>query len=190
MQMWIFGYGSLMWKTNFPYEKREVGYIKGFIRRFWQGSEDHRGVPGAPGRVVTIIQSSNQKDQVYGIAYKIAEKDISFVKDYLDYREKDGYQQKTVTFYPCDEDLKPFNLSIYIGDTNNPFYLGPAPLNVIAKQISKSEGPSGRNDEYLFQLAETMKKLLPNVYDDHLYELEALVKEMREIERNLCVNKI
>lgn len=176
--MWIFGYGSLIWKANFSYEQKIVGFVKGYNRRFWQGSEDHRGVPGAPGRVATLVPSADLEDCVWGVAYKISENDILDVKAYLDYREKDGYQQKTVKFYPHNIVLEPFNLEIYIGDETNPFFLGPASLNEIAEQIAQSEGPSGRNDEYLFNLASALRLYAPHVYDNHIYELEMLVKKI------------
>ena len=44
--LWIFGYGSLVWKPDFEFTSRKIGYLKGYVRRFWQGNVTHRGVPG------------------------------------------------------------------------------------------------------------------------------------------------
>ncbi len=41
--LWIFGYGSLVWKPDFKYKRSKVGYIQGYKRRFWHGDNFHRG---------------------------------------------------------------------------------------------------------------------------------------------------
>lgn len=113
------------------------------------------------------------------MAYQIPKDKEEYVKTHLDFREKGGYEKINIMFYPQDTDCEPFKLNIYIGTQTNPFYLGPAGLEEIAEQIYRSEGPSGKNTEYLFELANAIRKLAPaDSYDEHLFELEQEVRKL------------
>lgn len=54
-EFWIFGYGSLIWKVDFPFEYSIPGYITGFLRRFYQHSIDHRGTKEKVNNLYNIL---------------------------------------------------------------------------------------------------------------------------------------
>lgn len=99
---------------------------------------------------------------------------------YLNHREKGGYTTHTVTFYPINTALATLSALVYIATETNPEFLGPAPLDSLAKQVVNSRGPSGCNVQYLLELAEAMRRIAPLVNDTHLFELERKVKELMD----------
>lgn len=121
------------------------------------------------------------------MAYKIPEEKRQEVMEHLDFREKNGYERYLVRFYPLDTanpDETIDNIVIYVATKHNKSYAGHRnDLDDIANQIFDAHGPSGSNREYLYRLADAMRQLFPNVghYDEHLFELEKLVKERERI---------
>jgi cation transport regulator ChaC len=79
---------------------------------------------------------------------------------------------------------KVFTVFMYYGSSENEHYIGPAPVESMAKQIFESIGPSGKNKEYLFKLCQAMRQICDEAMDNHLVELEDAVREL-EVEYNL-----
>lgn len=168
---WIFGYGSLVWRPAFPYLQRLPGFISGWARRYWQGSTDHRGVPEAPGRVVTLIPAP--RHQCWGIAYSVAPLAWEHVTQRLDHRERGGFDRKDVTVGFRDPDRPPVRAIVYIATERNPNFLGPATNSEIAAQIRGAHGPSGPNAEYALELAAALRSIEAD--DDHVFAIADLL---------------
>ena len=94
MSTWIFGYGSLIWKPNLPHIEARWALLKGWERRFWQGSPDHRGTPELPGRVLTL--RPNPAVSCLGMAYCLDPQHEQATLAQLDHREKAGYDMREV----------------------------------------------------------------------------------------------
>jgi len=168
--VWLFGYGSLIWRPDFEFVSHKVAWVDGWSRRFWQGSHDHRGVPDAPGRVVTLIPVPGER--CGGMAFEIEEAMAAKIFDQLDYREKNGYERhRSRLLFGAEPDDEPVEGIFYVASEGNPAFLGPASAVDIAKQISVSVGPSGANSEYLINLAEALR--IHGIDDEHVFEIEA-----------------
>ena len=167
MDTWLFGYGSLIWRPDIPFEERRVARIDGWMRRFWQGSHDHRGLPHAPGRVVTLIPAPDESCE--GMAYRIHNDVMEQTFARLDHREKNGYERCEVTLNFRDGTTQAG--VVYIAERDNFAYLGPAPLEQMVEQIRVSAGPSGANRDYLVELATALRD--HQIDDPHVFDLEA-----------------
>jgi cation transport regulator ChaC len=165
--VWVFGYGSLVWRPDFPFLKSRVATISGWTRRFWQGSTDHRGVPGTPGRVVTLVEAP--AEICWGRAYLIGAAERESILGHLDYREKGGYSMYEVDMaFPTGAEAPARGL-IYIAIPGNQNWLGDAPLAEIAAQVCGSTGPSGHNVEYVLELARALEEI--GAEDGHVFSL-------------------
>ncbi|KAG7095788.1 hypothetical protein E1B28_006489 [Marasmius oreades] len=192
----VFGYGSLIFKPPPHVISQVPGFLRGYVRRFAQMSHDHRGTPESPGRVVTLIHKEDwdafsgldpfpNDDVVWGIAYTIDPVYEAEVRDYLDYREKDGYTMETLDVYGIDETggerVILHGVYCYVGRNDNPSFIGSEPIDELAYTIWKSVGPSGPNKEYLFNLVQAVRRLAPEAYDSHLYTLESRIRALDDL---------
>ncbi|KAI6654728.1 Glutathione-specific gamma-glutamylcyclotransferase 2 [Oopsacas minuta] len=172
--IWIFGYASLIWKPNIEYLQKKRGKVRGYMRRFWQESTDHRGVPGAPGRVATLVKSEG--GEVWGYAFEISGNTKKKVFADLAVREKCGYELVGVSFY--SESGEEIKAQCYMGTENNPEFLSYEEIQHTAEVITKSSGHSGTNREYLEKLVVAVKEVFPEENDEYLNALSEMVREM------------
>lgn len=168
MDFWVFGYGSLIFRPAFPFLERRPGFIRGYVRRFYQGSTDHRGVPGAPGRVVTLIAEA--EGRCSGMLYRVDARDRDAVLAALDHREQGGYTRLEVNAFFEGEGGAFVPAITYFAGAENPNYLGSASIVEIAAQVRSARGPSGENADYVTRLAAALREL--GVEDEHVFAIE------------------
>ena len=171
-EVWVFGYGSLIWRPSFRFVDSRIAIVSDFQRRFCQASHDHRGTPESPGRVVTLAPASN--DACSGVAFKLG-LDASEILRLLDIREQDGYERVTLPL--MFDDGSSVQGTTWIANEGNPSWRVGETLLELAILIASSEGPSGSNREYLYELERALDD--KGIPDKYVSDLSELVRSLR-----------
>jgi len=142
--LWVFGYGSLMWRPDFPHLERHFGVVHGFHRAFCVYSHVHRGTRERPGLVLGLDNGGSCK----GVAYRVRAADAEPVVEYLIRREMVTrvYTPRWVTVRIGGQTVRAHT---YTAAHNHEQYAGKLSPEQAARYIENSNGRSGNNVEYL-----------------------------------------
>lgn len=138
--VWVFGYGSLMWKPGFDFIEKKSAHLCGYHRRFCVYSMDHRGTTEQPGLVLGLDSGGSCN----GVAFKIKGSMIKETFKYLWGRES-GYTPRYHDVWIDDKKQKALFFAI---DRDHHDFCDITNINEMIDIILESKGNSGTNLEY------------------------------------------
>jgi len=145
--LWVFAYGSLMWRPGFDFLERRTARLVGAHRSLCVYSFVHRGTPEKPGLVLGLDRGGNCR----GIAYRVAAAKRAATIDYLRGREQVTMVYREV-FRPVWLDDDPQNTVralCYMVDRGHEQYAGRLTLEQKVHLVRQGHGRSGNNRDYV-----------------------------------------
>jgi cation transport protein ChaC len=145
--LWVFGYGSLMWRPGFEFEERVPARLVGEHRALCVYSFVHRGTPEKPGLVLGLDRGGACR----GIAFRVAEKNRADVVAYLREREQvtSVYREVMRSVWLESEARQRVSALAYVVDRGHVQYAGRLSLNEQHRHVIQGHGQSGANRDYV-----------------------------------------
>ena len=168
--LYVFGYGSLIWKPGFAHAGRHPALLRGFHRRFCIWSRSYRGTPESPGLVLGLARGGACR----GVAFRVKGAEAGPVLDYLDEREMSGgvYHRRLVPLRLLDTGETKRAVA-FVADPRAPAYCPELTVEAMAAAIAGGHGIMGANRDYLLNTVAHLREL--GVRDAGLDRLAALL---------------
>lgn len=145
--LYVFGYGSLIWKPGFEHAGTHPALLRGYHRRFCLWSRLYRGTPARPGLVLGLDRGGACR----GLAFRVPGAKAEAVIRYLDEREiprgEDVYVRRLVPVSLLDTGRTVAAVA-YVANRSHPSYCRPCP-DTAAAAIAQGVGQTGTNRDYL-----------------------------------------
>jgi cation transport protein ChaC len=145
--LWVFGYGSLMWRPGFDFEERLPARLVGEHRALCVYSFVHRGTPEKPGLVLGLDRGGACR----GIAFRVAEKNRAAVVAYLREREQvtSVYREVMRSVWLENDARQRVSAMAYVVDRGHAQYAGRLSLAEQHRHVLQGHGQSGANRDYV-----------------------------------------
>lgn len=143
--LWVFGYGSLMWRPGFPFVEKAPALLRGWHRDLCVTSIRYRGTPDAPGLVMGLERGGSCR----GRAYRVAAADRLAALDYLDGRELATRAYRTRFLKLELADGRRVSAYGYVTDPDHPQYAGALTRQERIALVLQGRGAEGPCRDYL-----------------------------------------
>jgi cation transport protein ChaC len=155
--LWVFGYGSLMWRPGFDFLERVPARLMGLHRALCVFSFVHRGTPERPGLVLGLDRGGMCR----GIAYRVAAGNSAATVDYLRGREQvtSVYLEAIRQVWLEGEPRRQVAALCYIVDRGHPQYAGRLTLAEQVHYVRQGHGQSGPNRDYVLATVPALEAL-------------------------------
>lgn len=152
--LYVFGYGSLLWRPGFAYRRSWRGRIHGFHRSLRVWSFHHRGTPDQPGLVLGLDRGGS----CLGCLFEVDAANKRAAAEYLWARE-----MVTSVYVPrlvaADAEGTRVAALTFVLDREHEQYAGELSAATAARHILHAEGHSGANTEYLHETVAGLERL-------------------------------
>ena len=154
--MWLFGYGSLMWRPGFDFAERRRATLHGRQRALCVRTVHHRGTAARPGLVMGLKPGGS----CTGIAYRITAEDAETVAGYLRERELDHYPvYREAAVDIVLDDGREVSATTYLPRDGHPDFLPGLDLEEQLAIVRRAAGVSGSNADYVLSAARALRGL-------------------------------
>jgi glutathione-specific gamma-glutamylcyclotransferase len=160
--LWVFGYGSLMWSPGFPFRERSVGLLRGYHRALCILSTRYRGTDRRPGLVMGLCRGGS----CWGMAFRVPGAHVAAALARLWHREmrRRVYYAKLVPVRIARG--RRIRALAFIADPGHAQYTRELDLHSRAQLVAQGVGERGRCTDYIRHTLEHMYEL--GVTDPHL----------------------
>ncbi len=173
--IWVFGYGSLMWNPAFHYTEKRRGRIYGYHRAYCIWTHLGRGTPDNPGLMLALDRGGS----CCGAAFRIDPHKLEEELSILWAREMamDSYVPAWVTIHTDDGPVSGLTFTI---ERNHERYVGRLPPEIVANHLATAEGYLGTSVEYLENTVAHLAEL--GIRDATLTDLHRRVTRLKAAE--------